>query len=206
MTAPRRVGRPRDVDSAETRARLLTEARRHFAQYGYAGTTNRALADAAGLTTGAIYHYYPSQIDLYVAVYAEVQEVIFERFEKATASRSGYVERLHAILDAGVQLSREDTSIGGFVMSAAADIGRHPELAAALGPVRARSAQFLHRTIAEAKAAGELHASVDAAALEDLLVSVLNGLALFVNTTGDADRHAAAVDVLKLTISATMRR
>ena len=64
----RKLGRPRDVDSSDTRQTLLEVARRIFARDGYGATTNRSIADEAGITTGAIYHYFPSKAELYLSL------------------------------------------------------------------------------------------------------------------------------------------
>ena len=65
MATPRRLGRPPDTSSEETRRRILESARLCFAANGYEATSNRQLADSAGLTTGAIYHYFGSKRDLF---------------------------------------------------------------------------------------------------------------------------------------------
>ena len=75
LVARKKLGRPCAVDPGETRKRLILEARRLFAEIGYDATTNRLVADAVGITTGAIYHYFPSKKEMYIAAYAEVQEV-----------------------------------------------------------------------------------------------------------------------------------
>lgn len=52
---------PRQQRSAETRQRILDAAARIFAEYGYAaGTTNR-IADAAELSIGSLYQYFPNK-------------------------------------------------------------------------------------------------------------------------------------------------
>ena len=63
-----KLGRPIGCEGADTRNRLLVEARRSFATEGFDATTNKSLAKAAGITTAAIYHYFPSKVDMYVAV------------------------------------------------------------------------------------------------------------------------------------------
>ena len=47
----------------------MTAALKMFAERGYEGTSNKAIAEAAGLSTPAlIYHYFPSKTDLLRAV------------------------------------------------------------------------------------------------------------------------------------------
>ncbi|NDH46111.1 MAG: TetR/AcrR family transcriptional regulator, partial [Actinobacteria bacterium] len=45
----RRVGRPCQSDALETRRRLLDAARESFTTRGYDNTTNREIAQAAGI-------------------------------------------------------------------------------------------------------------------------------------------------------------
>ncbi|CAB4539303.1 MAG: TetR/AcrR family transcriptional regulator [Actinomycetes bacterium] len=200
----KRLGRPKDVASAETRERLLQVARRAFARDGFDATTNRHIADAAGITTGAIYHYYPSKADLYVAVYAEVQEIVYGAFEKAIAPFDSLVPRFGAVLDTAVELNREDPSIAGFVVGVASESQRHPELRELLRASNAVSSGFLRRLATDAKARGELQDGITVEALEDLLNAVLSGLARFSNQTGDSVRHADAVAVLKRFLAGTL--
>jgi AcrR family transcriptional regulator len=53
-----------------------------FAQRGYEGTTNRAIADGCGLTGAAIYHYFDSKAELYAAVYEAVFARVFDELER----------------------------------------------------------------------------------------------------------------------------
>lgn len=57
---------PRGVGS-DTRADILTAARMSFADKGFAGTTIRAVAAAAGVDPALVHHYFGTKDDLFLA-------------------------------------------------------------------------------------------------------------------------------------------
>jgi AcrR family transcriptional regulator len=63
--APGRRGRR--PGSPDTRATILTEARALFASKGYAGTSVRAVAAAAGVDAALVHHYFGTKDDLFLA-------------------------------------------------------------------------------------------------------------------------------------------
>ncbi|MCB0997821.1 MAG: TetR/AcrR family transcriptional regulator [Acidimicrobiales bacterium] len=199
----KRLGRPKDVASAETRERLLCIARRVFAREGYAATTNKVIAEGVGITTGAIYHYYPSKAELFAAVAEQVEQIVDRAFEQAIAPHDTLVDRFVAVLDAAVEMNRHDPSITGFIASVPAEARRHPDLRRLLRATRP-DAPFLRRLAVDAAARGELRPDVSVRALEDLLTAVLAGLALYGDLRGGPERHAAAVAMLKRVLDGTL--
>ena len=66
--------RPLRAEHAEaTQRAILDAARRLFGGVGYAGTSIDQIAAAARVTTGAVYHHFPTQTAGFRAVYAEVE-------------------------------------------------------------------------------------------------------------------------------------
>jgi AcrR family transcriptional regulator len=53
------------------RDQILDGARRAFSRYGYEGATVAKLEQEIGLSRGAIFNYYPSKLDLFVALSTE---------------------------------------------------------------------------------------------------------------------------------------
>lgn len=74
--------------------RLLAEATRLFAERGYDRTSVQEIVEAAGVTKGALYHYFGSKDDLLHEIYGRVLRLQTERLD-AIADREGDVrERL----------------------------------------------------------------------------------------------------------------
>ena len=204
VEAARPRGRPRDHDSTETRERILRAAMQLFAQRGYEGTTNRQIAAACGLTGAAIYHYFTSKAELYAAVYEAVFDRVFAELEHAVACQPTLVAQYAALLNATDRLNRDDPTGPAFVVGVAGDAQRHPELTNLLRPLRRRNNLFFRRLVAAAAERGELSTDVDVRAVEDLLNAVVSGLSRLSAVTGDARRHAAAVDALQRFFTGTL--
>lgn len=86
-----------EADGESVPQRLLTVATRLFAEQGYETTSVQQIVDAAGVTKGAMYHYFGSKDDLLYEVYARVLRVQMARMERAADSEAPVKERLHAV-------------------------------------------------------------------------------------------------------------
>lgn len=64
-----RAGTERAQQAERTRERLVETACRLFALDGFAATSMDAIAEAAGMTKGALYHHFPDKRAVYVACY-----------------------------------------------------------------------------------------------------------------------------------------
>jgi AcrR family transcriptional regulator len=75
-TAPRRP--PRQKRSAETVQVLLQATRRVLERDGFAAATTNKIAEAAGVSIGTLYHYYPTLESLIEAVVHQMWETELE--------------------------------------------------------------------------------------------------------------------------------
>ena len=202
--ARKRLGRPPAIDSAETRQKILEAARHSFARRGYDATTNKDIAEEVGITTGAIYHYFASKADLYVAVYEEVQELVYETFEKAIVDSQTFAQRLEAALDAAVMVNQYDSSIAGFVVGVPDERARHEELRDRLAELQGRSRTFFKRMVDDAVQHGELCDEVSPQAVSDMITAITSGLARFSTMVDSTERHRLATDALKRLIEGSL--
>lgn len=67
MTSERSGPRGRRPGGPDTRGEILAAARESFAHKGFAGTTIRAVAAAAGVDAALVHHYFGSKDDLFLA-------------------------------------------------------------------------------------------------------------------------------------------
>jgi AcrR family transcriptional regulator len=78
------------------RQRLLSAATRLFAERGFERTSVQEIVDAAGVTKGAMYHYFTSKDDLLQEIYARVLRMQMERLNRFADMDAPVAERLHA--------------------------------------------------------------------------------------------------------------
>ncbi len=202
MPDGRRLGRPPATSSEETRSRILDAARHCFARNGYEATTNRQLADAAGLTTGAIYHYFGSKVDLYIETHSQVQALVYERFERAVEAASPtFVARLTAVLDEALALNHEDPTLAEFLVAVRTDMSRHDELGVDPRLAVARRESFFADLVDLGISTGELSAS-DRDVTRDVIVAMLMGLVSA--SSGDPETHARAIGGMKRLLAGSL--
>lgn len=194
----KRLGRPPATDSADTRQAILRAACSCFADFGYSATTNREIAERAGVTAGAIYHYFDSKSQLFAAATAEVSDRIFGEFARVLVSSPHFVDRIHALLDVAIRLHRDDPSLARFSTAYPIELTRHKELVDAIpAKLPDEAFSFFLRIAKDAIDAGELDVSPDSVDdVAHMLVAVTSGLASLASHDGDLDHHRAATELV----------
>lgn len=187
----RRLGRPPQTDSAQTRARILEIARRVYADLGYEAATNKNVADAASITTGALYHYFPSKRDLYLAVHEDVQAQVYGRFEAAVRTQQSFLGKMEAILDAAARMNRADPSLARFLGTVRVDMARHRDLQTVMTEASVARQRFFSDIVEAGVASGEIR-SADRDKVTAVVITILIGL-LDPIISGDLKMHRKAI-------------
>ncbi len=73
--------------TAATRAQLLAAARNLFADKGFSAVSTQAIADAAGVTRGALYHQFADKADLFTALYEQTERELVADVVAAIAAQ-----------------------------------------------------------------------------------------------------------------------
>ena len=99
------------LHSADTRRALVAAARRLWSARGYGAASLDEVCARAGVTKGALYHHFRNKEDLFLAVYAEVEEEFVRAGSAATDPSADLWDTLGAAGRAFLDVcARPDTS------------------------------------------------------------------------------------------------
>src|SRR5579883_3419414 len=151
LPPPKRRGRPPGATSDATRARILRAARECFARTGYASTTNKDIADSAGITAAAIYQYFDSKTALYMATVEGAQAELVPEFRAVLAKNLPARATFRELLAASARIHARDPSLSAFLSALPVELRREPEIASAVaaapGDVVAVVAEMVDRGV-----------------------------------------------------------
>jgi AcrR family transcriptional regulator len=168
----RKAGRPLAADGEATRLRIMNAAQVCFGANGYRETSNRMIADMAGVTSGTIYHYFANKRDLFLSVYEAIQTEIQARIDGVLSRHESVAESLEAMLQLMMAMYVEHPNWAKFNAVVRTEALRNPEISDA----RADQAwRHLYRRLADRGVeTGEIEA-VNARAVRAVLAAVILG-------------------------------
>ncbi len=173
-----------------TRTALIAAARPLFAERGYAGVGTEEIARAAGVTRGALYHHFDGKLELFGAVYEQIEIELAERI--ATGALGGDVTSPLAAMRAGAEMfllaSTEPETQRIVLLDGPSVLGwdRWREFAGEHG------LGLIEATLAAAIEAGEIE-SQPVRPLAHVLMGALDEAAMLVARADDAEQMRAEV-------------
>ena len=178
----------------DRRRQILDVACTLFAHHGYAGTTTKAIAAAAGITEGLIYHYFGGKADLLVEVVKQRSDLLNQVRALLRDEGDAPVARTMPLIARGwVELVRRQ---GDLVVTLVSESHAHPEVGAAfqglLDEVRGGLEGYLRRRVAAGELRADLPVPVAAA-------SFLSSLLMFFYTRSELDEATWQVEAARFT-------
>jgi AcrR family transcriptional regulator len=89
---------PKIVDHEQYRKELLHKCFDLFADKGYASITMRQIAQGLGVSTGTLYHYFPSKESLFEQLVDEISQRDLVQFEQEIEQKQSLEERIVAAI------------------------------------------------------------------------------------------------------------
>ena len=205
-TAGRGPGRPPAAKADETRQRIVQAARLVFSERGYDGATFQAVAARADLTRPAINHYFSSKKALYREVLAQTNEIVIRSGIRAAERETTSVGQLTAFISVAVQANSDNPAVSTFLITAALESQRHPDLSNANNDSVRIAREFLTSVVNGAIGRGEVAADIDASALVETLLVVLCGVGLYAGYVRSYESMLAMTDMLRQLLEGALWR
>jgi AcrR family transcriptional regulator len=154
---PRRVAAldpalPPGTTPPGTRGRILQAALGLFAEFGFAGTSIRAIGKEAGINSATLYAHYPSKEAVLAELIRIGHEELYTRLAVANASARGPVERVAALVRAHVAVHADYPMLASVANNEFHALD--PDLAVDALRLRAEARRMLHEALHEGAAAG----------------------------------------------------
>jgi AcrR family transcriptional regulator len=147
------------------RRQILDGARRAFARHGYTGATVAKLEEETGLSRGAIFNYFSSKQDLFVAIAADVNR--------------RYTGLLGEGVDSALRaIAEEDPELIATLIEVESQLRHDPEFVRKLESMGDENRPGLLAAFEERQREGVYRDDISAQELGRFATTVLNGLAL----------------------------
>jgi TetR/AcrR family transcriptional regulator, fatty acid metabolism regulator protein len=112
-----------DLPQTDTQQKILDAAIDVFAQKGYHDTRVDEIVDASKTSKGAVYFYFPSKQDIFLAIVDKFAGLLEERLTPAIAQESSGVERVSIALHVCLKTFEQYRSLAKVFLVQAAGLG-----------------------------------------------------------------------------------
>jgi len=161
------------------RQQILDAALACFSRRGYHATSMEDIVREAGLSVGALYTYFPSKEELFLALADTHAEHTLRRLERVMAGEWGLAERLERALDFFFDTLDDEIGPWSRVVLEFLSHGAGGNAVAELERRRCEERRaWLQELLESGVASGECRADLDARATADLLLALSDGLVM----------------------------
>ncbi|HJO96474.1 MAG TPA: TetR/AcrR family transcriptional regulator [Rhodospirillales bacterium] len=193
IPAQARPGRTKKEQREISVARLLEAALGYFVTEGYRGTTIERIANAAGLTKGAVYFYFKSKAGVLIRLLEWAEESIIDPTIQAIEEAGPQaIDRLVAFMHTQSLVTTERperTALSRLVLLMSLEFrGTNDPIEKNLDKMMARLDAALTETVEMGKRQGEFRRDLDTRQLVAMIMSINQGCFL------EWDRHAGTLD------------
>ena len=124
-TSPSRQSGRGPRSSRSKHEEILATATEHFGKQGYEYTKWADIAEAVGVGSTALYHYFESKLHCLYEIQAEAVAADREKFDRVIAEHDDFAEALKAALDAAYDLTELEVQRNRVLVAEQALVGMH---------------------------------------------------------------------------------
>lgn len=167
----------KQLQGERTRQRIIEAAAQLFVRKGFYGTSIADLAQATGLTKGALYHHFENKDAIFFAVIEAVRDTWKKAVARDVLKAGDALTQLAVLLDNHARLVSENETLCLVLSGLAMEMdGVNPAFMAALQEVHADLIRFIERIIQKGQAAGQVRSDLDTWLVALNIVGMLGGI------------------------------
>jgi AcrR family transcriptional regulator len=176
---------------AATRAKLISATQQVVQTVGYAHTTTRAIAEAAGVAEGTIYRHFPDKVALFFAAALEQDGAVIAELATlpAKAGESSVVDNLTTALERLATLREKVIPLELAMRSDPELIERRRTMAPPISPDGPTPPEAIAQYLAAEQERGRIRADVDCLNAALVLLATLLGIGLMPAEGPVAETH-----------------
>ena len=169
------------IQSKETVGRILTSTTRLFVAHGYHGTSIAAIANATGLTKGAIYAHFSSKEDLLLTLIKKFEvEFLDQLISEVQDVKGNALDKLHHYFNFAAIFGEKKRELGllATIISAEFSGADHDRFDSEFRRIYSKYARFLRRIVEEGKLQGLIGADLDTHTAAYTIIAFHDGILL----------------------------
>lgn len=182
---------------ADTKKAIVEASMDLFARRGYHGTSIAQIAEATGLTKGALYWYFKGKEDLFLSVLDSIRENWQQAVMARVEASQGTLRKLEQLFDATAEMVAAGTnppSMHLFLVSAGAQTEMQ-EFEEAIRSAYAGYVKALANTLKTGQEEGEIRRDVDVESVSVGIIGCLEGIVLQTRLHSPATVAAAIAEM-----------
>jgi len=111
--------------SRSKRAEILATATEYFGRHGYEHSKWADIAQAVGVGSTALYHYFESKLHCLYVIQAEAVQADRDKFDRVVGEHEDFLEALTAVLEAAFDLTEHEVLRNRVLVAEQALVGLH---------------------------------------------------------------------------------
>ncbi len=166
----------RELQSEQTRERILAAAMRLFVRKGFYATSIADLAAAVDLTKGALYHHFQSKEAIFFAVIEAIRRTWREMVGREVLKSRDALQRLSALLDSHARLIEKNDAFCIVLNGLITEMdGVNPAFLAELQRIYADLVEFIEQIVRKGQKDGQLRKDLEPRLTAISIVGTLRG-------------------------------
>jgi AcrR family transcriptional regulator len=166
----------KQLQSERTQQQIIEAAAQLFVRKGFYGASISDLAQATGLTKGALYHHFENKDAIFFAVVGSVRDTWRKIVLRNVLKAEGALNRVAVLFDNHARCIDENETLCLVLSGLMAEMdGLNPSFMAALQDLYSDLAHLVERILQKGQAAGQVRADLDTRLVAVNIVGMLRG-------------------------------